>query len=105
MIIQHAPTCLLSGNSLIPRARSANYCRHTCTERSPAGRHNTLGGNQGPKGVGFRRFRGDAPGRSLVDPHDPAVISCAHISPLMQVDAARAAWDGFRDTRDYLANG
>ena len=32
-------------------------------------------------------------------------IELATTKPLTEVDAARAAWDGFRDTRDYLANG
>jgi methyl-accepting chemotaxis protein len=32
-------------------------------------------------------------------------IGGAMTEPLTQVDAARAAWDGFRDTRDYLENG
>jgi methyl-accepting chemotaxis protein len=32
-------------------------------------------------------------------------IEHATTKPLTQVDAARAAWDGFRDTRDYLQNG
>ncbi|HEY7647007.1 MAG TPA: hypothetical protein VH858_18340, partial [Hyphomicrobiales bacterium] len=31
-------------------------------------------------------------------------IELATTKPLTQVDAARAIWDGFRDTRDLLAN-
>lgn len=31
-------------------------------------------------------------------------IELATTKPLTQVDAARAIWDGFRDTRDFLAN-
>jgi methyl-accepting chemotaxis protein len=31
-------------------------------------------------------------------------IDQATVKPLTQVDAARSAWDGFRDARDYLSN-
>jgi methyl-accepting chemotaxis protein len=31
-------------------------------------------------------------------------IDLATVTPLTQVDAARSAWDGFRDARDYLSN-
>jgi hypothetical protein len=31
-------------------------------------------------------------------------IELATTKPLTQVDAARAIWDGFRDTRDFLAH-
>ena len=31
-------------------------------------------------------------------------IELATVKPLTQVDAARGAWDGFRDARDYLSN-